>query len=260
MKKLIAGTFFTCSLVIAGGDIVPVQEVATEPVVTEESSDVKQSLTLYAWLPSFDGTLKYNLPDNGGTGESDIISKLDSAFMGSYTIRKNQWSFLADVIYFKMSDSQEVSQTLLNRQFIVASDQELTTWVAGGYMGYNLVDSGTYTLDAIVGLRYLSLGADISLSLNALQRSIDPSAEFYDGVIGVQGEANINENWYVPYHFDIGAGDSDLTAQASVGLGYRFGWVDAILSYRYLYYDEGTEALVNTLDAYGPQIGIKFHF
>lgn len=259
MKKWITGTVLVSSLVMAGGDIAPVKEVV--PVAPIEVNDeIKQSFELYGWLPSLDGSLKYNLPDNSGTGESDIISKLDSVFMGAYSIRKNQWSFLADVQYVKFADSQSVSQSLLNRQFTLASEQELTTWIASGYVGYALLDDGIHTLDAIAGLRYLSLGADISVSLNNLQRGISPSAEFYDGVVGVQGEVNFNESWYLPYHFDVGAGDSDLTAQASIGIGYRFGWVDAILSYRYLYYDEGTEALVNTLDAYGPQIGVKFHF
>lgn len=264
MKKIIAGTLLTFSLGTAGGDIVMTEEVTPPaPMAIEDGGDWKQSLTLYGWLPSLDGTLKYDIPgDDAGTSASDIISKLDIAFMGSYIVRKNKWSFFADAIYFKMSDSQEVSGNtrISNVPYTVSSEQELTTWVFGGYVGYNLLESGTHTIDAIAGLRYLSLEADISLSLNNLQRSVSPSAEFYDGVIGVQGITNINENWYVPYHFDIGAGDSDLTALASAGLGYRFGWGDVRLSYRYLYYDEGTDALVNSLDAYGPQIGVTFHF
>ena len=114
MKKMITGTMLSCSLAMAGGDIIVVEEVAPVPMVVEESSEWKQSLTIYGWLPSLDGTLKYNLPgDDGGTGESDIIDKLDSAFMGSYAVRKNKWSFLVDVIYFKLSDSQEVSGTII---------------------------------------------------------------------------------------------------------------------------------------------------
>jgi hypothetical protein len=159
-----------------------------------------------------------------------------------------------------MSDAQSVSATLPNSTLTLASEQELTLWIVGGYVGYNLLENGTHTIDAIGGLRYLSLGADISLSLNNLQRSISPSVEFYDGVIGVHGMANLSESWYIPYHFDVGAGDSDLTAQASAGLGYRFGWGDVRLSYRYLYYDQGTDGLVNSLDAYGPQIGVVFNF
>jgi len=268
MKKIITGTLLSCSLAMAGGDIAMVEEVSV-PMAAEETSEWKQSLTLYGWLPTFDGTLKYNIPGRDGapdeTAESDIMDKIDGVFMGSYTVRKNKWSFLADVIYLKMSDSKEASVTLLGgilpeRTITASSDQELTTWVVSGYAGYNLLENGTHTIDAIAGLRYLSLDADISLALNSLQRSVSPSAEFYDGVIGIQGLTNLSESWYVPYHFDIGTGDSDLTVQASAGLGYRFGWGDVLLEYRYLYYDNGTDTFVNSLDAYGPKVGVVFHF
>jgi len=256
----------TYSVAMAGGDIATVGDLPVEPIpmAVEESADLKQSFILYGWLPSFDGSLKYNIPRRDGaadeTGESDIMDKIDSVFMGSYLVRKNRWSFLADVIYLKMSDSKEASVTLLNRGIEASSEQELTTWVVSGYVGYNLVENETHTVNAIAGLRYLSLDADISLSINTLQGSVSPSAEFYDGVIGVQGVANLNESWYIPYHFDIGAGDSELTAQASFGVGYRFGWGDLLLEYRYLYYDNGTDTFVNALDAYGPKIGVVFHF
>ena len=268
MKKIITGTLLSYSLAMAGGDISMVEEVSV-PMADEETSEWKQSLTIYGWLPSFDGTLKYNIPgrdgEDDGTGESDFIDKIDSVFMASYEVRKNKWSFFADMIYLKMSDSQEVSGNtpILNLPYTVSSDQELITWVVSGYAGYNLVENGTHTIDAIAGLRYLSLDADISLDLTVINdrhRSVSPSAEFYDGVIGIQGLANLNENWYIPYHFDIGTGDSDLTAQASAGLGYRFGWGDVLLEYRYLYYDNGTDTFVNSLDAYGPKVGVVFHF
>lgn len=34
--------------------------------------------------------------------------------------------------------------------------------------------------------------------------------------------------WFVPYHFDIGVGESTLTWQAAVGLGYAFRWGDVV--------------------------------
>ena len=265
MKKIITGTLLSYSLAMAGGDIVMVEEVSV-PMVAEETSEWKQSLAIYGWLPTFDGTLKYNIPGRDGaadeTAESDIMDKIDSVFMGSYTVRKNKWSFLADVIYLKMSDSKEASVTLPRRTLEASSTQELDTWVVSAYVGYNLLENGNHTINAIGGLRYLSLDAKITLDgpLDLIDQPFTRSAEFYDGVIGVQGLANLSESWYVPYHFDIGTGDSDFTAQASAGLGYRFGWGDVLLEYRYLYYDNGTDTFVNALDAYGPKLGVVFHF
>ena len=64
----------------------------------------------------------------------------------------------------------------------------------------------------------------------------------------------------MPYLFDVGGGNSDLTWQASAGLGYRFDWGDLLLTYRYVYYDKGDEYLIQELDMYGPKVGIVFYF
>jgi len=257
MKKIITSTMLTFSLAIAGGDIVLEEEVAVEtaPIVSEANSEWKQSIAVYGWLPSLDGTVKYSIPGNDTEeGESNIIDKIDSVFMGAYSARKNKWSFLTDVIYLKMSDS------VTGPLGFLSLEEDLNLWVVDAYGGYNLVDNGIHTLDMIAGLRYLSL--DFDLSFNASSGSVTRSLsdDLYDAVVGVRGRVNLNENWYVPYLFDIGAGDSDLTAQAFTGLGYRFGWGDVLLTYRYLYYDEGNDNFINTLDVYGPKLGVIFHF
>ena len=89
--------------------------------------------------------------------------------------------------------------------------------------------------------------------------NISPSVEFYDAVVGLRGAYNINENWFIPYAFDIGGGDSDLTWQALTSLGYRFDWGDVLLTYRYIHYDK-SDGLVEDFDLYGPKIGVVFHF
>ncbi|MEE8588658.1 MAG: hypothetical protein V3S80_04855 [Sulfurimonadaceae bacterium] len=268
MKKiirLVALAAMTGTMAIAGGDVEP---VPVEQVIPVENGEWKQSLSIYGWLPSFSGTLNYNIPGEGDdpdrTGESSILDNIDGVFMGTYEVSKNKWSFLGDVIYLKMSDSQEGSISLppiLDRPSLqIGSDQELTLWLVSVYGGYNTVNNDNVTLDIIAGMRYLSLDTDVSFTLGSQDFNISPSAELYDAVIGVKGAVNLNENWYLPYLFDIGGGDSDLTWQASAGLGYRFGWGDVLLTYRYIYYDEGNSDLLKELEAYGPKLGVVFHF
>jgi len=265
ITRLVALTAMTGTMAIAGADVEP---VFVEQVTPVESGEWKQSLSIYGWLPSFSGTLNYSIPGEGGepdsTGESDIFDHIDSVFMGSYEVSKNQWSLLADMIYLKMSDSQEGSiylPPILDRPSLdIGSDQELTLWLVSMYGGYNTLENDHVTLDIIAGMRYLSLDTDVSFDLGGQHYSISPSAEFYDAVMGVKGAVHLNENWYTSYLFDIGGGDSDLTWQASAGLGYRFGWGDVLLTYRYVYYDEGDSDLLKKLEAYGPKLGVLFHF
>jgi len=258
MKKKIVGSLIA-SLVLGTISMTSVQA---------EESDFEQSLSIYGWLPSLDGNLKYTIPGSGtepdSEAESGIADTLDMVLMGNYELRKNKFSFLADMVYLKMSASQETTISTPGITAIpdirLGAEQELTAWLLGFYGGYNLVDNGTFKLDAIGGLRYFSLDLDISLSLNDRSIGVSPSVENYDGVVGIRGSYTINENWYLPYHFDIGAGDSDLTWQGSASVGYMFDWGDVLLTYRHIHYGFGEDNFVNDFDLYGPKIGLVFHF
>jgi hypothetical protein len=138
---------------------------------------------------------------------------------------------------------------------------DLTAKLYGFYAGYTISDANDMRVDVIGGLRYFSLGLDATRSGGVLANgTISTSRENYDAVIGVKGEYNVNAQWYVPYQFDIGGGDSDLTWQASASVGYRFGWGDVIATYRYMHYDKGDSPLLNDFNLYGPKLGVVFHF
>jgi len=262
MKKIIAGTLLTCALATAGGDIAPVieEEQVMAPV---ESSAWEHTLAIYGWLPTFDGTLKYQIPGEEGDRESDFsaIDNLDAVFMAAYEVRKDKFSFLTDVIYLGMSGGETVGDGVFSTVF----EEEFTAWLLSFYGGYNLIDNGSSRLDIIGGMRYFSLDVDASITLDGpLGRdpsiALSPSFEIYDAVIGVKGIYDINENWYIPYLFDIGAGDTDLTWQAQASIGYRFDWGDILATYRYLHYEKDGLRLVEDFDLYGPKVGVVFHF
>ncbi len=264
MKNIIAGTLLTCAVATAGGDIAPVEEQVVAPVVTEESSGWEHKVAIYGWLPTFEGTLRYSLPD-GGEQESDggVIDELDGVFMGAYELRKDKFSFLADVIYLGMSGGETIAEDIGRGKLATTVAEEFDAWLISLYGGYNVIDTGSATLDIIAGMRYFSLDVEASISFpdNPLPTiPLSPSFEVYDALIGVKGHFDINENWYVPYIFDIGAGDTDLTWQAQASIGYRFGWGDVLATYRYLHYEKDDLRLVEDFDLYGPKVGVVFHF
>ena len=90
--------------------------------------------------------------------------------------------------------------------------------------------------------------------------TIPAGASVWDGVIGVRGSVDLNENWFLPYHADVGAGQSDLTWQAMGGVGYRFGWGELILAYRYLEWDLMSDRRLDTISFSGPGLAAKFYF
>ena len=230
--------------------------LSTILVQANSSDEWKHQVAIYGWLPALDGTLTFQVPgEPDDSTDSNAIDSLDSVFMGSYEARKNEWSFLADFIYLKMSgDTQGLNPN-------VNWNLELTAKLYGFYAGYNLSDANNMQMDLIGGMRYFSLGLDVTRSGGRiLNGTLSSEVENYDAVIGIKGEYTINSNWYVPYLFDIGAGDSDLTWQASASLAYRFGWGDVIATYRYMHYDRGDSLLLEDFELYGPKLGVVFHF
>jgi len=262
MRKIITGTLLTYALATAGGDIAPVEEQVVAPVVAEVSNGWEHKLAIYGWAASFDGTLTYSIPGKDDV-ESDggVIDKLDGVFMGAYELRKDKFSFLADVIYLGMSGGETIAEDIGQGRLETTVAQEFDAWVLSFYGGYNVIDTGSAKLDIIAGMRYFSLDVEASIDLPVLAPiPLSPSFEAYDALIGVKGSFDINENWYVPYIFDIGAGDSDLTWQAQASIGYRFGWGDVLATYRYLHYEKDDLKLVEDFDLYGPKVGVVFHF
>jgi len=220
------------------------------------SGETKQELSIYGWLPTLDGALTFKVPgEPDDSADANAIDSLDAIFMGNYQVRKNEWSFLADIIYLKMSgDTQGLNPN-------VNLDLELTAKLFGFYGGYNLSQTEKMDVNFIAGMRYFGLGLDVKRSGGVIANgTLSASADNYDAVIGINGKYTIDKNWYVPYQFDIGAGDSDLTWQASASIAYRFGWGDVIATYRYMHYDKGDSLLVDDFNLYGPKIGVVFHF
>jgi len=228
-----------------------------------------QSLSVYGWLPSMDGSLKYKIPGIGTSDpdsqvESNLADTLDSVFMGSYEIRNNGWVLLGDMVYLKMSAEQSATISTPRLKNIpditIASEQELTAKLFGLYGGHNLIEKDHFTFDIMGGVRYFSIGVDLSFSVNDMNKEYSPSIEKYDAVVGFKGAYAINEDWFIPYSADIGTGDSEYTWQAAVSAGYKFNWGDVLLTYRYLHYDFGEDSFVNEFDLYGPKIGAVIHF
>jgi hypothetical protein len=220
----------------------------------------QHGVVLYAWLPSLDGEFRYQR-EGGDTltiDASQILDALQMTFMGAYEARKDKWVLLGDLIYLNLRNDKD-------RDTIGYSnvDMKLKGWQIGLYGGYNLYQTNRSSLDLMAGLRYLTIDTEVKLSSDLAllpDLKLARDADVWDGVIGLRGRTNINENWFIPYYADVGAGDSDMTWQAMAGIGYQAGWGDTILVYRHLEWDQGGEKLLQNVSFSGPAIAVKFHF
>jgi len=261
---------FVVKFITALWGMALLMSMATAPRAAETAAadQVQTNLTLYLWLPSLDGQLAY--PADGGDASidgSDILRALNMAFMGALEVRRNRWSMLADVIYLDLGDDRTASVDLpFGREIRADVDLQLSGWQIGLYGGYSLYQTDMASLDLLAGARYLTIDSDASLTITGPLPPSLPSAklsgstDIWDAVVGFRGRVALNPNWFVPYHADVGAGDSDLTWQAMAGIGYQAGWGDVMAVYRHLEWDEGDDGFLQGLSFTGPALAVRFRF
>jgi len=235
---------------------------------TSESQDQWQFAgAIYLWGADIGGNTV------GGSevevGFSDLLDNLEMAFMGAFAARKNNWSFLTDVVYLDLGVDETVELSVpigpIQVPVTTSVDLDLQGLVLHFAAGYGLYSEGKSRLDLIGGVRYLDLDTDLFLELQSLgpglSRTISDSLTTWDGIIGLKGYASLGERWFMPNYVDIGAGDSELTWQATAGIGYRAGRVwDLALVYRHLEWDFDSTRLIDDINFSGPTLGVIFRW
>jgi hypothetical protein len=232
-----------------------------------DSADLNHAITLYGWLPGVSGETKYPADGGATVDSSAILDALEMAFMGTYELRGGAWSLLADAVYLDLGNDKRSRVGLPGGGEISADvDQRLSGWQIGLYGGYRLYQSARLDMTALAGLRYLTIDSSVTLRIDGPLppelpgRTLSASTDVWDGVVGVRGRLALSEDWFAPYHLDVGAGDSDLTWQAIAGVGYRAGWGETILVYRHLEWDQGDDGLLQALGFSGPALAFRFTF
>jgi hypothetical protein len=268
LLALIAATIFTVSA----------QAQSVAPADTW-----KFSITPYLWMPNINGTLNYSSPTGGGSpsvevGSDKILEALEAALMISGEVRKDRWLVFTDFIYLDFSSEGSSVKSINFGGSAVSSSANVSTssslrgtvWTLGA--GYAALPGRPVTLDVFGGLRYAGLEPSTDWQLAVAVTgpgsgqtfprtgSISQRTDLWNGIIGVKGLVWLgNSNWSIPYYLDIGTG-SGLTWQGMLGIAYSFSWIDVTLVYRHLYFDQGSDKLIQDMSFSGPALGVTFRF
>jgi hypothetical protein len=224
-------------------------------VIPARNACTAESSPASVW--EFDATLYAWMADIGGQTESgsdididfdDLFDNLEMAFMGAVGVHKDKWSFLTDVIYLDVEADDTIDG--------IYADVELKAWIVTPFASYSLIEGRLVEVDLLAGARYLYMKTDLRLGPYEDKESDD----IWDGIVGVRGRVNLSEKWYLPYHLDIGTGESDVTWQALGGVGYKFSHIDVMAGYRYLKWDFDSGKAIDDMDISGPYAGLKIRF
>jgi hypothetical protein len=84
----------------------------------------------------------------------------------------------------------------------------------------------------------------------------------WDAIVGIKGRIapGAERKIFVPFYLDVGSGMSHLTSQAMVGMGYTFGWGDAVLAWRHVDYHLKDGSKVESLRFEGPSIAATWRW
>jgi hypothetical protein len=235
-------------------------------------------VAIYGWFPDIRGTTRFAQQTGGGDFTVDvgeILERLEFTFQGTIDVRRGRWGLLADVVYMSVGDSASAvrNASVGGVQLPVGAsadvDLDMKSWIWTVAGTWRAVEQATHTIDVLAGVRYLdveqtagwTLGGNLgAIPLPGRAGTAKASLGNLDAIVGLRGRVALGAGspWFVPYHLDLGSGESDFTWQAMAGLGYAFGRGEAVAAWRVLGYDFASKERIADLRFSGPMVGARF--
>jgi hypothetical protein len=196
---------------------------------------------------------------------------------GSFEVRKGKWGAFTDVVYLDVGEAGSRTRDIaiggvpIPAAVTVSADFDLksTFWTVAA--SYRVGDGDASTFDVLAGARLAHMNQQLDWTFSGNFGPITPppltgsrgeSVDQWDAIVGGRGRITFgaDNKWAVPYYFDVGAGDSDLTWQAVLGIAYSFGWGDMGVVWRHLDYDLGSGGPIQDINFSGPAAGATFRW
>lgn len=232
----------------------------TSYTAAPEGSDWSFRVAPYAWLTAIDGDISVGpLTAPVDISFSDTLDTLDMAYMFAAELGYGKWTLGADFVYGDFSQDIPGGQRIFN-----SFRYEYTQWVFTPTLGYRVIENEGYRMDVFGGARIT--GFETTLTgrfVGGGQTQVSGDKTWTDPVIGVRGQAELGNNFFLRYNGDIGGFgvSSDLVWSAFLGLGYHFNDTASIaIGYRGLGMDYSSDATEIDLVTHGPVIGLEFRF
>jgi len=233
-------------------------------VVPQVTNEWHGSISPYLWGVNVTGSLYYDQSKLGTTtmGTGQLLQDLNIGGMLFGELHKGNFGVMADLFYAKMT----LNKSSVVGQVDLGSKTTLETGVYTLAGTYTLHNTSTSYVDALAGVRILSLNAKTNISIadtpyNAVAKM---SSTIVDPIVGVKGRFRIADtDYFVPFYVDVGGGSSStqVTSQQILGVGKAFEWGEATLAFKNLYYKQKSQSSATAdLNMYGVLVGATFRF
>lgn len=219
------------------------------------------SVTGYAWLAGLEGDVGVN----GNVAHvdasiGDVLSNFDIGYMSVAEARYERFGVFTDVVYGKLSASQDTPLGILANN-VDLSSQSLMWTVAGEY---RLVDTPEASLDAFAGFRLYWLKNELEFNPPGLLGGTTASQTetWADPIVGLKGRYSFSPQFYLTAWGLVGGGaSSEVLWDIMGGVGYDFSdsW-SAVVGYRAAGVDYENDGFVYDTVQQGPILGVTYRF
>lgn len=258
--------------------VLGIASLASPSVVAQEPSDDWQfAATIYGWFPDIGGHTALPIGDNSiDVDVSTILDHLEITVQGSFEFHNARWGGFTDLVYMDVGESKSESRDItiggMTLPAAVTANAEFDLksmfWTIAGM--YRVRTDQGATFDLLAGARLADLKQSLDWEfVGDLGPAPTPprtgnrsaSVEQWDAIVGAKGRVALGaeQRWVMPWYIDIGAGDSDLTWRAVLGLGHAFDWGQITVTWTALAY-ELSDSPIEDLDFSGPAVGATFRW
>jgi opacity protein-like surface antigen len=234
--------------------------VATATPATAQTADWSYTAFVYAWLPGIDASFESQfgtVASNRST--SDVLDDLDFAFMGSFEARTGRWSFIGDLLYARLSDSQATSRNLAFSEATLKSSVTALT----GYAMYRMSDGAEIAVDLGLGFRAFNASAEATLTSagRVETRSASGDSNWVDPLVAARLIVPFDDRWSGTLIADAGGTGASNTWQVLAMVNYAMteNWAVSA-GYRYMELEKDLSGIPTTMDLSGPMIGFSYSF
>ena len=228
----------------------------------------------YLWASDVDLDLEVNDQSLGGSASfSDLLDKVDTAFMGHVEARKGNWGMFGDVIYLDLSDSKNISVgpggPILGDLQADAS-LKMQIYEFGGALDVSGGSDQT-RVDLLAGIRYIDadIAADLTLpGPGAQEIDLRTGPSETDLMLGFRVIHGFSERWTLGVRTDVSYGGTEGILNTFGTVGYTFGDTGLFTltaGYRYMNINmegslpNGSPTVVD-ISMSGPVLGGVFRF
>lgn len=159
------------ALALMAGAVLPATAMAQSTPNNWDAGKWKVGATVYAYLPSIGGQMKFPVDAGGSSLNVDadqIIDSLKFTFMGTLDVHNGRWGFFTDVVYMDVggnkSNTRDFSIGNIGLPAGTTADLELDlkglVWTLAGE--YRVAADPAWTVDVVAGARML----DVKPTLN----------------------------------------------------------------------------------------------